>query len=262
MVSVCPVLRVCCCGPRGQAISIDCCTARLQQARSPSDPYPQQHGGQQQMRAVSYLRRRRKLNSEHGVVQLNFASVQNGPDGEIDNTIICIEDNVTVLEQCSRVINVVYVYRKQNRRKNRTESADTKRNCSSGRNRNYYPCDICRCPERSVFSVCLTESVATETVNTLLPIAKRSIVMSVSVCLCVFACSRAYLQNYTSDLHKIFCACYTVPIAVARSSSGSVVLCYVHPSGLWMTSYLLRSQGCSTSPHSWSAVHTQPWAWL
>ena len=27
--------RVCCCGPRKQAISIDCCTARLQQARPP-----------------------------------------------------------------------------------------------------------------------------------------------------------------------------------------------------------------------------------
>jgi len=30
-------------------------------------------------------------------------------------------------------------------------------------------------------------------------------------------------------------------------------------SGLWMTSYLLISQGCSTPPPSWSAVHTQPW---
>jgi len=42
--SVCPirprssVRRVCCCGSRGQAISIDCCTAHLQQ-----------HGGPQQM---------------------------------------------------------------------------------------------------------------------------------------------------------------------------------------------------------------------
>ena len=52
---------VCCCGPRGQAISIDCCTARLQQARPPVDPYPPQHGGQQQMRAVSSLQRRRTL---------------------------------------------------------------------------------------------------------------------------------------------------------------------------------------------------------
>jgi len=41
--SVWPILRrVCCCGPRGQAISIDRCTARLQQAHPSSDPYPQQ----------------------------------------------------------------------------------------------------------------------------------------------------------------------------------------------------------------------------
>ena len=34
--------RVCCCGPRRQAISIDCCTARLLQARPPVNPHPQQ----------------------------------------------------------------------------------------------------------------------------------------------------------------------------------------------------------------------------
>ena len=38
---------------------------RLQQARPPSDPYPQQHGGgQQQVRTVSRLQRSRKLNTE------------------------------------------------------------------------------------------------------------------------------------------------------------------------------------------------------
>ena len=36
------------------------------------------------------------------------------------------------------------------------------------------------------------------------PIGKRSIVMSVSVCLCVFVCPRSHLRNYTSDLHRIF----------------------------------------------------------
>ena len=50
-------------------------------------------------------------------------------------------------------------------------------------------------------------------------------------------------------------------MAVARSSSGGVATSYVL-SFLWMTSYLLISQGCLTSPPSWSAVHTQPWAWL
>ena len=42
------LLRVCCCGPTGQQISIDCCTA----------------GAGQQMRAVSRVSRRRKLNTD------------------------------------------------------------------------------------------------------------------------------------------------------------------------------------------------------
>jgi len=89
------------------------------------------------------------------------------------------------------------------------------------------------------------------------PIEKRSIVMSVSVCVCVgvFVSPRSYLRNYTSNF---FCL---LLMAVAQSSSGDVVICYILPD-LWMTSYLLISQGCSTSPPSWNAVHTQPWAWL
>jgi len=80
------------------------------------------------------------------------------------------------------------------------------------------------------------------------PVGKRSIVMSVSVCLsvCVIVCLRSYLRNYTSDLRHFLCM---LPMAVAQSSSGSVVICYVLPV-LWMTSYLLISQGCSTSPLS------------
>jgi len=39
-------------GASRQAILIDCCTARQQQARPLFDPYPQQHGGQLQTRAV------------------------------------------------------------------------------------------------------------------------------------------------------------------------------------------------------------------
>jgi len=34
-------------------------------------------------------------------------------------------------------------------------------------------------------------------------IGERSIVMSVSICVCVF-CPRAYLRNYTSELHQFF----------------------------------------------------------
>jgi len=40
-------------------------------------------------------------------------------------------------------------------------------------------------------------------------------------------------------------------MAVARSFSGGVVIRYVIPV-LWMTSYLLISKGCSTSPLTWS----------
>ena len=93
------------------------------------------------------------------------------------------------------------------------------------------------------------------------PTGERSIVTSVSVCLstCVFVCPRSYLRNYTTDLHQIFL--YSLPMSLARSCSGGVVICYVLPV-LWMTSYLLISQSCSTSPPSWGAVHTQPWVWL
>ena len=72
-----------------------------------------------------------------------------------------------------------------------------------------------------------------------------------SVCDHIFGSTRLIFANFLCMLH----------MAVARSSSGSVVICYVLPV-LWTTSYLLISQGCSTSPPSWSAVHMQPWAWL
>ena len=55
------------------------------------------------------------------------------------------------------------------------------------------------------------------------PIGKRSIVMSVSVCLSVclsvFVCPRSYLRNCTSDLHHIF-----VPVTYGRGS----VLLFLH----------------------------------
>ena len=91
------------------------------------------------------------------------------------------------------------------------------------------------------------------------PIEKRSIVMSVSVCVCVCACVRAcvcvcvclsvrdYISRTARPVFEFLCM---LPMAVvARSSSGSVVIRYVLPV-LWMTSYLLISQGCSTSPPS------------
>jgi len=76
----------------------------------------------------------------------------------------------------------------------------------------------------------------------------RSIVMSVSVCVlvCVSVCLSAttslelHVRSSPNCLHML-------PMAVARSSSGSVVMRYVLPV-LWMTSCLLISQGCLTLP--------------
>jgi len=80
------------------------------------------------------------------------------------------------------------------------------------------------------------------------PIRQRSIVMSVSVCLCVFVCLFAIISpelhvRSSPNLLRM------LPMAVARSSRGGVVICYVLPV-LWMTSYLLVSQGCLTSAPS------------
>ena len=73
-----------------------------------------------------------------------------------------------------------------------------------------------------------------------------SVSLFVCVCVCVCVCPRSYLRNYTSDLYEIF---VHVTMAVARSSSVGVVMRDVLPV-LWMTSYLLTGQGCSTSLHS------------
>ena len=61
------------------------------------------------------------------------------------------------------------------------------------------------------------------------------------VCLsaCVFVCPRPYLWNCTSNLH---------PVHLTYGRGGFVIR-YVLPV-LWMTSCLLISQGCSTSPLS------------
>ena len=91
-------------------------------------------------------------------------------------------------------------------------------------------------------------------------IGERSVVMSMSVFdrLCVCLSAIISLEPHVRSSPNFLCM---LPMAVALSSSGSVMICYVLPV-LWMTSYLLISQGCSTSSPSRSAVHTQPWAWL
>jgi len=74
------------------------------------------------------------------------------------------------------------------------------------------------------------------------PISEWSIVMSVSACVCVCVCLIAI--RTTRPIFAIpLCM---LLMAVARSSSGGVVIHYVLPV-LRMTSCLLISQGCSTS---------------
>ena len=63
----------------------------------------------------------------------------------------------------------------------------------------------------------------------------------VCVCVCVFVCPRSCVGNCTSDLRQSYFV--HVTYAVARSSSGSVMIRYVLPV-FWMTSRLLISQGC------------------
>jgi len=64
---------------------------------------------------------------------------------------------------------------------------------------------------------------------------EQSIVMSMSVCsfVSLSVCPRAYLWNCTFDLHKMFL--WLLPMAMAQSFSGGVVIRYVLPI-LWMTS--------------------------
>ena len=90
------------------------------------------------------------------------------------------------------------------------------------------------------------------------PIGERSTMTSVSVCLSVCLCVCLSVRDHifvtTRPIFTKFCVTY---------GRGSVLFWrrYVLPVSQ-ITSHLLISQGCSTSPLSWSAVHTQPWAWL
>jgi len=95
------------------------------------------------------------------------------------------------------------------------------------------------------------------------PIGKPCIAMSVCVCVCVCVCVRLSVRDHIFGttrpiFTKFLCL---LPMALARSFSGGVVICYVFPV-FWMTSYLYISRGCSTSPSGLgSEAHMQPWAW-
>jgi len=62
-------------------------------------------------------------------------------------------------------------------------------------------------------SHCSRKCALNVTCFTLPSVGEQNIVTTVSVCLslCVSVCPRAYIQNYTSDLHQIFYACYSCP---------------------------------------------------
>ena len=74
-----------------------------------------------------------------------------------------------------------------------------------------------------------------------------SLSLSVCVCVCMRVCLsvRDHVFGTIRPIFTNFCACY---------GRGSVLLWRrgdtLCTSGLWMTSYLLISQGCSTSPPS------------
>jgi len=81
--------------------------------------------------------------------------------------------------------------------------------------------------------------------------------LCVCVCVCVFVSPCDHIVGTTCPIFTSFLC--ILPMAMARSSSGNVVICYVLPV-VWMMSCLLISQGCLMSLPSWSAVHMQPWA--
>ena len=72
-----------------------------------------------------------------------------------------------------------------------------------------------------------------------------SVSVCLSVCLCVCLSVRDHIFGTTRPIFIEFFE--HLAVAVALSSSGGVVIGYVLLV-LWMTSYLLVSQGCSMSP--------------
>jgi len=89
-------------------------------------------------------------------------------------------------------------------------------------------------------------------------IGERSIVMSVSVCACVFVCPRWYLRKYTSDLHHIFCACYLWQCL----SSGGVfidVVIFSHKLRLLDESARLRQWGSRSLAWHWLGPLQRSW---
>jgi len=86
----------------------------------------------------------------------------------------------------------------------------------------------------------------------------RSIVRSVSVCVCLYVCVMSVRDHIFGPTRPIF-----TNFVHAACGRGSVLL-WRRRDTLYTSVFTdeVISQGCWTSPPSWSAVHTQPWAWL
>jgi len=81
----------------------------------------------------------------------------------------------------------------------------------------------------------------------------------VSVCVCVLSVCK-YISGNSSPIFSNFFR--MLPVAVDRSSSGDVAICYVLPV-LWMTSYLRKAKAAQRGrPADGSTAHLQPWTWL
>ena len=91
---------VCCSGPCGQAILIDCCPACMQQAWPPFDPYSQQHGSQQQIWAVSCLQRRRKLNTDWYSDQLISERMKQNDNLFVSLRSVVTKNSCRVVQTC------------------------------------------------------------------------------------------------------------------------------------------------------------------
>jgi len=105
-------------------------------------------------------------------------------------------------------------------------------------------CPAMQCMSRPITPVPRRSSLVPLVVITQLQIGDRSICIA-CVCVCVCVCL-SVRDIISSGLHvrslPFLCM---LPMTVARSSSGNVMIRYVFPV-LWMTSYLHISWGCST----------------
>ena len=79
----------------------------------------------------------------------------------------------------------------------------------------------------------------------------KHVSLFICLCVCIVLAAIISLELHVWSSPNFLCM---LPMAVAQSSSGSVLIRCVLPV-LWMTSHLLTSQGCLTLPPSWCSAH-------